>query len=991
MPRGASGSAMSRAPIAFDPEVPVFDPYAKSFPKFAEGEPATYGPFSEAASTVWEWDAHTCAASCPAIPRRLGTAGAYAYKPKMVLFVLDVDGPDHRRTPAWDAEIQKKVGAFFKKYGRGYCYATRGGVRIVMGLRDELMIDSPQAATRWRLSYLEWIAKIETEFGIVSDDKCADVFHLFRLPRVRRNGVDVVPDFELGESDRMLEWREPYVAADDPRVLAGGASGEQVDLPPFDGLPSYDKLAEAVEALGDAWPARSRHYASLALCGALARAGWPEEYIGGFVEDVVTRAGGNPEPDKRLAQAHDAVERLHRNENVTGWPALEDHMITGLDGQPDESRRKLVQSAIATARRALGMAAPIELFDVVLRRRAADTTWTPPIELAKVPSRTVTIDELEAYYRMLREDLSRADDVLARVDAKYLDRLKRKASKPMHDEGENPDDVVAAVAVALVRRAPGGVDDDRLAAILEPRLGPRSSDVITMARASLSTAPHDVKIEPAVPAANDAEQKSQATKLLEIVEKLGAELFHDAAGGRFATVPTPMRGSDKLGHATYSIDSRAFRDWLDYAYYQGAGSTALSEQARQGVVNMLRARALYEGAEYRVFVRVGDHDGRIYVDLCDGTGRAVEVDAAGWRVVDEPPVRFLRHRSMLALPEPTRDPQIDLGKLWDFVLVREEDRLRVLIWLVGAINPRGPYHVLVLTGRHGSIKTGTQRALRQLIDPNEAPLRLKLGDGRDIMISAISSWVQSYDNLAPIGVEASNALCCLATGGAYATRTLTTDTDETILRAQRPVALNGIEDIVTAGDLLDRAIRIDCPKFTGARRTEKDVDADFERSHPALLGALLDAVACALKHLPEVAKRTDVAWPRMADAAMFAAAAAPALGTDLRSVVAALSEGVSASDLIVLEQSAIAAHLREIAVEGFTGSATQLLEAIKRRTPFDKVKDLPKAPNMLSGELRKIASALERAYKLEIVFEAERNKRWITLRIAPEPAAEVGS
>jgi len=38
-----------------------------------------------------------------------------------------------------------------------------------------------------------------------------------------------------------------------------------------------------------------------------------------------------------------------------------------------------------------------------------------------------------------------------------------------------------------------------------------------------------------------------------------------------------------------------------------------------------------------VHIRVGEFNGRLYLDLCDDAWRAVEVDATGWRVVDRPP------------------------------------------------------------------------------------------------------------------------------------------------------------------------------------------------------------------------------------------------------------------------------------------------------------------------------------------------------------------
>jgi hypothetical protein len=52
----------------------------------------------------------------------------------------------------------------------------------------------------------------------------------------------------------------------------------------------------------------------------------------------------------------------------------------------------------------------------------------------------------------------------------------------------------------------------------------------------------------------------------------------------------------------------------------------------------------------------------------------------------------------------------------------------------------------------------------------------------------------------------SDALCTLATEGAFSTRRLYTDAEEQLFRAQRPVVTNGITMVVTRPDLADRAL-----------------------------------------------------------------------------------------------------------------------------------------------------------------------------------------
>jgi hypothetical protein len=92
----------------------------------------------------------------------------------------------------------------------------------------------------------------------------------------------------------------------------------------------------------------------------------------------------------------------------------------------------------------------------------------------------------------------------------------------------------------------------------------------------------------------------------------------------------------------------------------------------------------------------------------------------------------------------------------------------------------------------------------------------------------------------------------------------------------RPIALNGIDDVVTRPDLADRAIMLTLELIgEEKRRTEDDLKAEFDAAHPAILGALLDAVSSGLRTLPGI--KLDY-LPRMADFATWATACEGGLG-----------------------------------------------------------------------------------------------------------------
>ena len=132
----------------------------------------------------------------------------------------------------------------------------------------------------------------------------------------------------------------------------------------------------------------------------------------------------------------------------------------------------------------------------------------------------------------------------------------------------------------------------------------------------------------------------------------------------------------------------------------------------------------------------------------------------------------------------------------------------------------------------------------------------------------------------------SNAFCRLATGGGSATRQLYTDTDEILFNVQRPILLNGIEDIATRGDLMDRAIPYSLPNIPeDKRKPEKQFWRDFEAARPRILGALCTAVSGALRNLSSVNLE---GLPRMADFAEWATAAETSMGFEQGSLYVCL-------------------------------------------------------------------------------------------------------
>jgi hypothetical protein len=483
---------------------------------------------------------------------------------------------------------------------------------------------------------------------------------------------------------------------------------------------------------------------------------------------------------------------------------------------------------------------------------------------------------------------------------------------------------------------------------------------------------------------------SQATLLVQLARDL--ELFHTCDCSTFATMVVN-------GHKeTWALRTRGFRSWLARRFYE-RHAKAPHSQAVLSALNVLEGRALYEGLEIPVHVRVAGAADSIHVDLGNLAWEAVEVTASGWRVVRDPPVRFRRTAGMAALPCPVLGGSLDL--LRPFVNVASDgDWTLFLAWLVQALRPHGPYPVLAIYGEQGSAKSTASRVARALVDPGTLLLRSAPKDVRDLMVAAKGNWCLVYDNLSRLPAWFSDAMCRLATGGGFGTRQLYTDEDEVLFTAQRPVIINGIEELATRSDLLDRAIPLTLPVIQEAdRRTEREFWEAFEGIRPQVLGALLTAVTTAMRNEPTVAL---AGHPRMADFAEWGVAAEAALGARAGGFLDAYAANRAEAHDLTLDVSPLAPAVRTLVARGeWESTASELLRELGLLTDDEirKQRGWPKGPSALSGQLRRLAPNF-RAAGIEITWRREPGgdrRRLIRIRkpsrsvvpsvpLVPEPA-----
>ena len=269
---------------------------------------------------------------------------------------------------------------------------------------------------------------------------------------------------------------------------------------------------------------------------------------------------------------------------------------------------------------------------------------------------------------------------------------------------------------------------------------------------------------------------------------------------------------------------------------------------------------------------------------------------------------------------------------------------------------------------------------RLLVDPHCTPLLSEPASTRDLMVTALNNRVLAFDNLGNLPGWLSDCFCRLATGGGHAARSFVTDSQVAYIQAERPIILNGIDEFVKRGDLIDRSVFLHLsPIHPSDRRMESELWTSFQFDYPRILGSLLDAVVLGMRILPSV-ELPEVS--RMADFAYWGEAVGRGLGWPEHSFRSAYARNRRAATDSSIDDSAVAEALFRSVPSSlkWTGSTTelhrQLTANVGRTTALSS--RWPKHVSRFSVEVRRLAPQL-RERGLAITFSRSRDQRLITL------------
>lgn len=468
-----------------------------------------------------------------------------------------------------------------------------------------------------------------------------------------------------------------------------------------------------------------------------------------------------------------------------------------------------------------------------------------------------------------------------------------------------------------------------------------------------------------------------AARIVDLAMVQDVELFHSSDGEAWISV-------DRDGiRECWKVFSSLTKGWLAELHYR-TNAGVISRDAMNEVQGLLAAKAIFDGPEREVGIRVaGRVEGPVYVDIGDPDRHVVKIDRDGFEVAQGSAAYFYRDPASLALAIPDPDGSID--DLRPFVNVRDEESwVRLIGFLLMCFHPFGPFPVLAINGEQGSAKSTLSRLVLDLVDPHKAPLLSGTPREPDLAITASRTRLIVLDNVSSVKRNLSDLLCRISTGGGLRKRRLHTDDEEVILEYRRPVVVNGINQSITAPDLLERSAPVQLAAINeAARRTEAELWEAWAAVRASVLGGLLNAVSASIRNLDQ----TEVAcMPRLADWALWVEAAAEAIGWEPGSFTKAIGAGQAE-----LVESSIDDHVE---IRGLIDlieevgelrlPATELLDKIHDFLDLDPTgrRDLIRRGAELSRALREFAPAL-RSRGIEVEFGREgggERNRYIDIR-----------
>lgn len=348
-----------------------------------------------------------------------------------------------------------------------------------------------------------------------------------------------------------------------------------------------------------------------------------------------------------------------------------------------------------------------------------------------------------------------------------------------------------------------------------------------------------------------------------------------------------------LVHGESNKPTKRGASWLRGLYYATKNEVCYEEPIKQ-VLATLEVQTLNAPADEQIRVdvnyRIAFKGGHLYYDLVDPKNRIIEIspDGTGYEMIDtrfefmedNAPVWPIFRRTY-RMGNQVMPKQDDTGAdcLEEFAaLFRIKDRHLFKVHLASMFLPDAKIPIMLITGTHGSSKTATSKAVKEVVDPRGNVIGVPFKED-DLATSIYNKYLAAFDNLSNLTQEKSDMLCRAIDGSEYTKRTLYSDSNLHTMTLKIKLILNGIAPKIHSPDLMDRTISYQTDMITkDDRLAEDELEAKLASLMPGILHQIFMALSMALKIYPIRKKKLKGKLERMADFTIWGEAISIALG-----------------------------------------------------------------------------------------------------------------
>lgn len=324
--------------------------------------------------------------------------------------------------------------------------------------------------------------------------------------------------------------------------------------------------------------------------------------------------------------------------------------------------------------------------------------------------------------------------------------------------------------------------------------------------------------------------------------------------------------------------SMSGKGWIRLNYINRYNEPVTDGTIETAVSNLI-ALARANCKKQDLFLRVAEHKGDIYYDLCNKKWQQVRITHGKWKIIEQSdsPVMFKRYIQMNEQKIVEKASVEDAKELLNFINIDEDSSkaMFLLVYIATVLIPNIPHAVLHLKGVKGTAKSNLSRIIKRIVDP-AMPELITLN--KDLEQNLAHNWFALFDNISQISKQESDILCRASTGAGIAKRKLFKDDQDVFYNIKHCVALNGIDYKIPKSDLMDRSIIIELdPISSRDRLSENKLHNLFEEKRPSIVSGFFEVIAEAMS-IKENLEFEHL--PRMADFFEWGTAIAVALGYD---------------------------------------------------------------------------------------------------------------